>query len=269
MVFPYACEDGGKVVIMAAHMDTVFPEETPLGVREEGDKAFCPGIGDDTANLAVLLVLAAWFAQHAPRTEQGIVFVCNVCEEGLGNLKGTRALMRQWAARTVAFLSLDCTCEAVFHRAVGSKRYRVTAHTEGGHSFSAFGNTNAIEVIARLVQDIYALPVPQHAGSTTTYNVGLIEGGTSVNAIAQQASCVRAGALPFAGSRASGHAPGGQKRACRRAGRADGGVCAGGGTGLWHKAAACQRQHRLQHPFVHGHSVRMLWLPCGRWGAHA
>ncbi|HIV88177.1 MAG TPA: M20/M25/M40 family metallo-hydrolase [Candidatus Ruthenibacterium merdipullorum] len=190
VVFPYACEGGGKVVVMAAHMDTVFPEETPLGVREEGDKAFCPGIGDDTANLAVLLVLAAWFAQHAPRTEQGIVFVCNVCEEGLGNLKGTRALMRQWAARTVAFLSLDCTCEAVFHRAVGSKRYRVTAHTEGGHSFSAFGNTNAIEVIARLVQDIYALPVPQHAGSTTTYNVGLIEGGTSVNAIAQQASCV-------------------------------------------------------------------------------
>ena len=86
VVFPYACEDGGKVVIMAAHMDTVFPEETPLGVREEGDKAFCPGIGDDTANLAVLLVLAAWFAQHTPRTEQGIVFVCNVCEEGLGNL---------------------------------------------------------------------------------------------------------------------------------------------------------------------------------------
>lgn len=173
VVFPYACEGSGKVLVLAAHMDTVFPEGTPLGVREEGGRAFCPGIGDDTANLAVLLVLAAWFAQHAPHTRQGIVFVCNVCEEGLGNLKGTRELMRQWAARTGAFLSLDCTCEAVFHRAVGSKRYRVTAHTEGGHSFSAFGSTNAIEVLARLVQDIYALQVPQREGSTTTYNVGL------------------------------------------------------------------------------------------------
>lgn len=190
VVFPYACEGSGKVLVLAAHMDTVFPEGTLLGMREEGGRVFCPGIGDDTANLAVLLVLAAWFAQHAPRTRQGVVFVCNVCEEGLGNLKGTRALMRQWAARTGAFLSLDCTCEAVFHRAVGSKRYRVTAHTEGGHSFSAFGSTNAIEVLACLVQDIYALQVPQREGSTTTYNVGLMEGGTSVNAIAQRASCV-------------------------------------------------------------------------------
>ena len=190
VVFPYACDGPEKVLVFAAHMDTVFSEDTPLCVREEGEKAFCPGIGDDTANLAVLLVLAAWFAQNAPRTKQGVVFVCNVCEEGLGNLKGTRALMQQWAERTRMFLSLDCTCEAVFHRAVGSKRYRVTAHTEGGHSFSAFGNTSAIEVISHLVENIYSIQVPRHGQSTTTYNVGLIEGGTSVNAIAQTAACV-------------------------------------------------------------------------------
>lgn len=116
-----------------------------------------------------------------------MLFVCNSCEEGLGNLKGCKAIMRDFAPRVKAFLSLDDQSTHVCARAVGSARYRITADTRGGHSFADFGARSAIEVLSRLTCALYRQALPRAAGSVTTYNVGMISGGTSINAIAQHA----------------------------------------------------------------------------------
>ncbi|MBQ8683867.1 MAG: M20/M25/M40 family metallo-hydrolase [Clostridia bacterium] len=189
VVFPLHCEGSNTMTVFAAHTDTVFPDREPLPYYEDEAVIRCPGVGDDTAGVAVLLLMAKYFVQQALCPPGGILFVCNACEEGLGNLKGTRQLFADYAGRIRQFVTFDSTSFAgMVDRSVGSHRYRVTARTAGGHSFNAFGNRNAIEVLAGIIQDLYAIPVPQKEGSKTTYNVGLVTGGTSVNTIAQEAS---------------------------------------------------------------------------------
>ena len=170
-----------------AHIDTVFPDLQPMPMREEAGRLYCPGVGDDTANVAGMLTLMDIFHRLNARPTCGVLFVCNSCEEGLGNLAGCKAIMRDFAPRVKAFLSLDDQSTHVCARAVGSARYRITAETRGGHSFADFGARNAVEVLSRLVCALYRQHVPRAAGSLTTYNVGVISGGTSVNAIAQRA----------------------------------------------------------------------------------
>lgn len=187
VVYPYHVEDGKPVVVFMAHMDVVFPDTTPLPLTLDGDKICCPGVGDDTANLAALMMTAKYITQKklAPKN-CGIVFVCNSGEEGMGNLKGSRKICEDYGDRMQAFYSFDGRLEGVTNCAVGSARYRVTLKTPGGHSFGCFGNPNAIAKLAGVIQDIYAIEVPK--GGKTTYNVGVIEGGTSVNTIAQEVS---------------------------------------------------------------------------------
>lgn len=180
--------DCADVVIVAAHTDTVFPDMEPMPLREEGGRLYCPGVGDDTTNLAAMMRLAAYLHEKEFRPSCLVVFAANACEEGLGNLDGTRAIMDAYGPRVRAFLSLDGQTTSICSRAVGSMRYRVTARTRGGHSFADFGGRNAIAVLSGIVCALYAQRVPEFGGATTTYNVGRIEGGTSVNAIAQQAS---------------------------------------------------------------------------------
>lgn len=115
----------------------------------------------------------------------GMVFVLNACEEGLGNLYGVRQLFTDWLGRIGAFITLDGSYLSIVAKAVGSARYRIRIETEGGHSYGAFGNRNAIEKMARLIGLLYDIEVPKIPGVTTTYNVGSISGGTSVNTIAQ------------------------------------------------------------------------------------
>ena len=182
---PMGLETHEDIVVIMAHMDTVFPDLEPMPMREEGGRLYCPGVGDDTANLAALMMLARYLRDRTPRC--GVLFVANSCEEGLGNLKGCKEIMKEFGARVKAFVSLDGGLEHVCARAVGSCRYRITARTKGGHSFASFGNRNAIAVLAELVTELYAQSVPQNGDSLTTYNVGVISGGTSVNTIAQQA----------------------------------------------------------------------------------
>lgn len=182
---PMGLEEHEEIVVVMAHTDTVFPDMEPMPMREEGGRLYCPGVGDDTTNLASLMMLAHRLRRMKPRC--GVLFVANACEEGLGNLKGCKAIMKAFGPRVKAFLSLDGGQEAVCVRAVGSARYRITARTKGGHSFADFGNRNAIAVLAGLIDALYAQDVPRRNGSATTYNVGMISGGTSVNAIAQQA----------------------------------------------------------------------------------
>ena len=138
------CTQNKPLIVFDAHMDVVFPDETELPLEERDGKIYCPGVGDDTANLAVLLMTAAYAIEEQIDTgEYGILFVCGVGEEGLGNLKGVREVCRVFGPRIHAFYAFDLTMEAYTCRAVGSVRYRIEVQTPGGHSYGCFGNTNA------------------------------------------------------------------------------------------------------------------------------
>ena len=188
VICPCVGTKDGDVTVIMAHTDTVFPDTEPLPFREADGRFYCPGVCDDTANLAVLLIGARYFLRRGTPPKTGLVFVANSCEEGLGNLKGSRAIAARYGSRLRELISLDGTrLNALVTKAVGSHRYRVTVRTEGGHSFGAFGNRNAIRCLASLIDALYTVKVPVDGDSRTTYNVGTISGGTSVNTIAQEA----------------------------------------------------------------------------------
>ena len=188
VVCPVGDSGDNALVVFMAHTDTVFPDLEPMPFTEHDGKMFCPGVTDDTANLAVMMICAKYFLRNGIIPNTGLLFVANSCEEGLGNLKGSRKIVETYGDRIRALVTLDGTNpQAVVTKAVGSHRYRVTVRTEGGHSFSHFGNKNAIHYLADMIQTLYRVRVPVDADSKTTYNVGTISGGTSVNTIAQEA----------------------------------------------------------------------------------
>lgn len=181
--------DKSALTLFTAHTDTVFPDTAPFEPVERDGNLFCPGVCDDTANLAVLLMAARFLLERGLRPANGLVIAANSGEEGLGNLKGCRQLMETYRGRVARLISFDGYEHSMWNQAVGSRRYQVTVRTPGGHSFRDFGSPNAIAELGRLLDDLYAIsPRQGPAGSTTTYNVGTISGGTSVNAIAQEAS---------------------------------------------------------------------------------
>lgn len=186
VIFPYNCATE-KYIAFTAHMDTVFPETEPFSVIHEGNIARCPGIGDDTANMAAMLLLARWAVRNQVAFRYPLLFVWDTGEEGLGDLRGVRGLLRDYAGRIGALVALDGVYPKLIHRAVGSVRYRICIETEGGHSFRNFGSPNAIERMAALIEALYRQSLPQVEGSHTTFNVGTMSGGTSVNTIAQRA----------------------------------------------------------------------------------
>ncbi len=187
VIFPINCENSNEITVFAAHTDTVFPDMEPMPYFDDREKIFCPGAADDTASVVALLITSKFFIENKITPEKGVMFVLNSCEEGLGNLKGTRRLFEDFSGRISAFVTLDSSLNIIVDRAVGSHRYEVTLLTEGGHSFNKFGNKNAIAEISRIVSEIYNIKVPEKEGTKTTYNVGTIEGGTSVNTVAQSA----------------------------------------------------------------------------------
>lgn len=179
---PASCD----LVVFAAHTDIVFPDLTPLPMREENGRLYAPGIGDDTANLVNLLIAAKYLIAHEDRLRCGVLVVANACEEGLGNLDGTKALFAEYGSRIRGFYSFDIYLPLCCHTAVGSVRYRISCRTKGGHSYSDFGSPSAIRLLCGLVEELYAIQPPTRA--RTTFNVGRIEGGTTVNSIAETAS---------------------------------------------------------------------------------
>ncbi len=188
VVFPINAEGNNKLTVIAAHTDTVFPDLEPMPYTDDGEIIKCPGVGDDTASVAVLLLVAKFLIENKVEAKDGLLIVCNSCEEGLGNLKGTRRIFADYAGRVKQFISFDSArLNHMYDACVGSVRYEVEVKTEGGHSWGAFGNKNAIYYLSKIVNAIYALQVPSIEGERTTYNVGTIEGGTSVNTIAQNA----------------------------------------------------------------------------------
>lgn len=178
--------DCRSYVVFAAHTDIVFPDHDPLPLRETDGTLYAPGIGDDTANLVNLLLAARYLIQHQVPLQQGLLIVANACEEGLGNLDGTKALFAAYGDKIKAFYSFDLYMPLCCDTAVGSWRYRITCHAQGGHSYADFGRPGAIQLLCGLVNDLYRIQPPTRA--KTTYNVGRIEGGTTVNSIAQDAS---------------------------------------------------------------------------------
>jgi len=186
-VFPLNCEGSNEITVFEAHTDTVFPDMEPMPYVDDGEKVHCPGVGDDTASVVVLMLMAKYFVEKELVPEKGILFVCNSCEEGLGNLKGTRQIFKDYEGRVKQFVTFESGLDVVIDQSVGSHRYEVEVLTKGGHSFGGFGRENAIAELAKMVAEIYKIEVPGKEGTKTTYNVGTISGGTSVNTIAQSA----------------------------------------------------------------------------------
>lgn len=186
VIFPYYAEGCDDLTVFNAHLDVVFPDTTPLPIREENGRLCGPGVGDDTANVLAVIELAALCLELGlrPKKGTGILFVLNSCEEGLGNLKGARQLMADYAGRIRRMVAVDGGVDEFVNDAVGSKRFEVTVRTEGGHSYGSFGNRNAIRYLAQMIDTLYTMKVPDIG--KTTYNVGTIQGGTSVNTIAQE-----------------------------------------------------------------------------------
>lgn len=176
-----------KPLIVSAHLDTVFPRDINLDVRREGGKIYGPGIGDNSLGVAALVGLNWMLRERNIHTGGDIWFVANVCEEGLGDLRGMKAVVDRFGARIQAYLVLEgLALGHIYHRAVGVKRYRVTARTSGGHSWSDYGRPSAVHELSKLVVQLAALELPKEP--RTTMNVGKISGGTSVNVIASEAT---------------------------------------------------------------------------------
>jgi tripeptide aminopeptidase len=173
-------------LVMAAHLDTVFPEGTAVRVKREGAVLHGPGIGDDCRGLAVIVAIVREMKRARIQTPGSITFVANVGEEGLGDLRGMKQLFNETLKGQVdKFVSIDGTGLSVSHTFVGSHRYRVTFNGPGGHSFGAFGLANPIDALGRAAAKIAEFQVPREP--KTTFNVGRIGGGTSVNSIPSEA----------------------------------------------------------------------------------
>ena len=173
-------------LVVAAHLDTVFPEGTNVKVTRDGNMLRGPGIGDNCRGLAVLVAVVRSLKDGGVQTPGSITFVANVGEEGLGDLRGMKALFNETMKGQIdRFVSIDGPGLHVTHVAVGSHRYRMTFKGPGGHSFGAFGLPNPANALGRAVAKIAELQVPGQP--RTTFNVGRIGGGTSVNAIPAEA----------------------------------------------------------------------------------
>jgi tripeptide aminopeptidase len=169
-------------LVFSAHLDTVFPEGTNVKVTREGTMLKGPGIGDDCRGLVVMLAVIRAMDEAKVKTPGTITFVADVGEEGLGDLRGMKELFYgSLKGQIDKFISVDGTGLGVTNIGVGSNRYRVTFKGPGGHSFGAFGMVNPIQAMGRAIAKIDAFEVP--SDPKTTFNVGRVGGGTSVNAI--------------------------------------------------------------------------------------
>ncbi len=176
----------GPTVMLAGHLDTVFPEGIDATVKRDGTRLDGIGIGDDCRGLAVVLAVARAVRQHDLVPAGRLIFVGNVGEEGPGNLRGVRHLLEhEFKGEIDYFISVDGVGQNIVSRAVGSHRYTITIAGPGGHSFGDFGMPNPTHALGRAIARIADLTVPDRP--RTTFNVGIVRGGTSVNSIAMRA----------------------------------------------------------------------------------
>ena len=191
VVLTLAGDDRSRCSVFSAHMDVVADDEDELPFREDEERMYAPGVGDDTANLVGLLMAAKWLLAEKPRLKHDVAIVANTCEEGLGNLAGTKALVASLGAsgkKIESFTSFDLYLGQHIVSAVGSHRWRVTCRCKGGHSWEDAGAPSAVAAMSRVICGLYALPLPD--GAKTSVNAGCVRGGTTVNAIASEAEAL-------------------------------------------------------------------------------
>lgn len=173
-------------IAVGAHLDTVFPKGTDVRVKREGARLLAPGIGDNSVAVASLLAMVEALDAGGVRTAGDLFLTCNTGEEGLGDLKGMKAFVADVKDRVKGLVALEgMKINRIIHIAVGSRRYKVTITARGGHSWGHFPAPSAIHILGRAIADISRLEVP--TDPKTTYNVGVIHGGTTVNTIASDA----------------------------------------------------------------------------------
>ncbi len=180
---------GGGVLVVNAHLDTVFPDGTNVKVKRQGTRLAAPGVGDDTRGLALILSLVRAMDAAKMQTADDILFVGNVGEEGEGDLRGVKYLLQKgkYKGRVTQMIAIDGgEVSGVTNGGVGSKRYRVTFTGPGGHSYGAFGLVNPAFAMGDAITRIARLEVPSKP--KTTFNVGVVSGGTSVNSIPSNVS---------------------------------------------------------------------------------
>lgn len=182
----------GPTLVLSAHLDTVFSESTDVRVRKEGNRYYGAGISDDARGLAVLLTVLRAMQENNLRTQGDVLFVATVGEEGLGNLRGVKALFRD-RSNIDGFISVDSTesprlapgASEVITKAVGSRRWQINFQGPGGHSYENFGSPSAVHALGRAISAISDLKPTTEP--KTTFTVAVVSGGTAINAIAEKA----------------------------------------------------------------------------------
>lgn len=188
-VFGHHPGESDKVVAVSAHIDTVFPAGTPLNVRQQGSRLFGPGVSDNGAGLTALLAIAAVLGEARIKHSATILFIANVGEEGEGDLRGMRHIFsnRRWLDSVAYNVVLDgAGNDTIVAEALGSRRFEVIVRGPGGHSWSDFGAPNPIVALAHTIDSFAKVPIAPNP--KTTFNIGVIRGGTSVNSIPESAS---------------------------------------------------------------------------------
>jgi tripeptide aminopeptidase len=173
-------------LVLSAHLDTVFPAGTDLTLRREPGRIYGPGIGDNSLGVAGLFGLLWVLRERGIQLPGDLWLVANTCEEGLGNLRGMQALVERFGATPRLYLVLEgMALGHIYHLGIGVRRYQLTVHTAGGHSWTDYGSPSAIHELTGLAAKISSLQLPP--GPRTTFNLGRIGGGTSINTIAAEA----------------------------------------------------------------------------------
>jgi len=179
--------DANSVILLAAHLDTVFPAGTDVRVKRHSNRLTAPGVSDNGAGLAALAGMARALSESRIQTTKTIVLAGDVGEEGEGNLRGIRALVESYGSRLAAVIAVDgASTEHITTQGIASHRFEIAITGPGGHSWSDFGAPNPITALSRGIVKFSALPVPDEPRSS--YNFGIIEGGTSINSIPSRAA---------------------------------------------------------------------------------
>ena len=174
-----------KIVFMA-HIDTVYSLDVDLKIKENDETIRCPSVSDNSANVAgLMMAIEQLIKNKVVFKNYNLMFVFSACEEGLGNSDGCRYFMQTYK-NIKEFYTVDGPYSSILCDAVGSHRYEISVCTKGGHSYTAFGNENSIHIIAQIIDDLYKIVLPKN--NKTTFNVGTIKGGTTINSIASSAS---------------------------------------------------------------------------------
>jgi tripeptide aminopeptidase len=188
-VLAFHGEDNRPCVALTAHLDTVFPAGTPLNVKQQGTRLYGPGVSDNGAGLTALLAVASAIRNCAVKPSLPLLFIGNVGEEGEGDLRGMRHIFSTSPYKDLILQTLvldGAGSDTIVSEALGSRRFEVIVRGPGGHSWSDFGAPNPILVLATAIHEFAQTPIP--TSPKTTFNVGIIRGGTSVNSIPESAS---------------------------------------------------------------------------------